>query len=139
MSQNARLDELFQNLKKSFMGFFLSFRGPSSTLEYTCIVNNLQLLISTTYLQPWEGEEVRVSLNLEFYNVLYSHKAFIKGKTVESYIFHAWLAMQLVSSKPNEKESYELVLHQYRPYIGQAKKKRGNNLPEDTNRRNMCS
>ena len=35
--------------------------------------------------------------------MLYSHKAFIKGKTVESYIFHAWLAMQLVSSKPNEK------------------------------------
>ena len=30
--QNVRLDGLFQNLKKSYMRFFLSFRGPLSSL-----------------------------------------------------------------------------------------------------------
>jgi len=31
ISQNVRL-ELFQNLKKSYMGLFLTLKGPSSTL-----------------------------------------------------------------------------------------------------------
>ena len=32
ITQNVRLNELFQNSKKSYMGFFLSYKGPSSTL-----------------------------------------------------------------------------------------------------------
>ena len=30
ISQNVHLNVLFQNLKKSYMGFFLSLRGPST-------------------------------------------------------------------------------------------------------------
>ena len=42
ISQNVRLDGLFQNLKKKiFMGFFLYLRGPSSTL---CIHFNRESL-----------------------------------------------------------------------------------------------
>jgi len=47
--------------------------------------------------------------------------------------------MKLASSKPNDTQSFDLVLHQYRPYLRPAKKKRGNNLPEGSNRWNMCS
>ena len=50
---------------------------------------------------------------LDLHQVEEFHKAFIKGKTVDDYLFHAWLAMKLASSKPTEKESFELFLHQY--------------------------
>ena len=32
ITQNVRLNELFQNSKKSYMVFFLSYKGPLSTL-----------------------------------------------------------------------------------------------------------
>ena len=50
---------------------------------------------------------------LDLHQVEEFHKAFIKGKTVDDYLFHAWLAMKLASSKPTEKESFELFLYQY--------------------------
>ena len=43
ISQNVRLDGLFENLKISYMGFFLYFRGPSFTLWFLLeLKNNFQ-------------------------------------------------------------------------------------------------
>ena len=87
------------------------------------------------------SELLKIKRNLDLFKLQYLdlhqveefQEAFSKGKTDNNYLFYAWLAMKL-ASKPNKKESVELVLHQYRPNLRPAKKKRGNNLPEGPNR-----
>ena len=84
---------------------------------------------------------LKIKRNLDFFELQYLNlhqveefqEAFSKGKTDDNYLFHAWLAMKL-ASKPNKKESFELILLQYRPNLRPATKKVGNNLPEGPNR-----
>ena len=53
--------------------------------------------------------------------------AFNRGKTLDNYLTHTWLAMKL-ECQTNVKERFQLVLNKSRPCVPQ-KNKRASNLP----------
>ena len=83
------------------------YRFITSSMTKACLhlktVHNQQSIafLNFSSVQLIFNPMVKISFYLEFYYVLHSHRAFIKGNTVDNYLFHGWLAIELVSSKPN--------------------------------------